>query len=142
MNPLTKTLKNSGRNKLEDPIELVLYKRNRRKILRKYNQTDKGKATRLRYSNSVKGKITKCDSHLMQRYGINLATKLALYISQRLSCAICRKHFPLDKLIVEHDHITNLVRGLTCYRCNILIGQAHDSIYLLENAIEYLRDHG
>ncbi len=34
-------------------------------------------------------------------------------------CATCGRENPL---VVDHDHVTTLVRGLLCYRCNRLEG--------------------
>jgi hypothetical protein len=56
-------------------------------------------------------------------------------------CAICEE-FPIGReLAVDHDHTTRAVRGLLCMRCNTGLGHFHDSIEILDRAIEYLSDH-
>ena len=60
--------------------------------------------------------------------------------SKNNKCAICGREFN-DKLkaFVDHDHITNKVRGLLCTHCNTLLGMSKDSIEILNKAIEYLQ---
>lgn len=53
-------------------------------------------------------------------------------------CAICGV-FPAERaLAVDHDHNTGEVRGLLCFSCNTALGAFHDSVALLEAAIDYL----
>lgn len=56
---------------------------------------------------------------------------------QKYKCKICKNK--LNKSCVDHDHITNNVRGILCPRCNLMIGQAEDSIKILTSAIKYLK---
>ena len=41
-------------------------------------------------------------------------------------------------LHVDHDHATNLVRGLLCHSCNMALGNARDSVEILQGLIDYL----
>lgn len=50
-------------------------------------------------------------------------------------CPICTRRV---KLVVDHHHATNLVRGLLCRGCNCLIGLAQDNSDILRRAIHYL----
>lgn len=56
-------------------------------------------------------------------------------------CAICRSD-RFDKrrhaLAVDHDHVTNKIRGLLCRRCNQAIGAFQDNPDLLRKAAQYL----
>ena len=63
--------------------------------------------------------------------------------SQDYRCGICHKHQDEFKrgLFVDHDHVTGVVRGLLCVRCNSLLGLSLDSISVLKNAIKYLSPH-
>ena len=59
-------------------------------------------------------------------------------------CDIC-KALPAEgvKLCADHEHILPPKhRGLLCKQCNLVIGNAGDSIAVLESAIVYLRKHG
>lgn len=56
-------------------------------------------------------------------------------------CAMCEKtaaHDDIKVLHVDHCHDSGKVRGLLCYNCNCLLGQARDRIDILKNAIAYL----
>lgn len=54
-----------------------------------------------------------------------------------LQCEVCGES---DKrlICVDHDHKTNVVRGVLCRPCNLAIGHAKDSIVRLKNMIDYL----
>lgn len=74
-------------------------------------------------------------------YGITTAVYVALLKSQHGRCAICRAlPNPKRRLDVDHDHKTNRVRGLLCYRCNRMLGFAQDSKQTLRKAVGYLCD--
>ncbi len=68
---------------------------------------------------------------------------------QNNKCKICneaetragRKEGTTMRLILDHCHTTNKVRGLLCHQCNVLIGFAKDSTDILESAIIYLQAH-
>lgn len=53
-------------------------------------------------------------------------------------CAICNT--TTDKLVVDHCHKTNKVRGVLCNSCNLGLGKFKDSVKLLEAATLYLAD--
>jgi hypothetical protein len=55
-------------------------------------------------------------------------------------CAICQ--IILDKPHFDHNHTTGKNRDLLCRFCNLVLGNAHDSIQVLKNAVEYLIKHG
>ena len=58
---------------------------------------------------------------------------------QDRKCKICRRELgEIKRLDVDHDHRTNLVRGLLCPDCNRGIGQFADSPERLFAAAEYL----
>ena len=54
---------------------------------------------------------------------------------QITSCQICGKK---EDLVVDHNHKTNVVRGILCNHCNRGIGHFLDNESLLELAIKYL----
>jgi hypothetical protein len=57
---------------------------------------------------------------------------------QGYTCAICQAS---DKLVVDHSHSSNKVRGLLCNKCNVGLGCFQDSPQLLAEAERYLRDN-
>lgn len=64
---------------------------------------------------------------------------------QERRCAICLTHItdgrrvPL-KLMLDHCHKTNKIRGLLCGLCNTGLGSFKDKIWVFERAIKYLKD--
>jgi hypothetical protein len=62
-----------------------------------------------------------------------------MYDAQKGCCLIC--HVYHKRLCIDHCHKKGMVRGLLCYRCNIMLGHAHDDISLLLCAIDYLSTH-
>ena len=93
---------------------------------------------------------------LKKRYGITLEEYNVILESQNHCCAICNVHIDDyetqvkgkskftqrpngQNLSVDHNHETGEIRGLLCYVCNLMLGNAKDSIELLEKAIDYLK---
>lgn len=61
--------------------------------------------------------------------------------AQKGICAICYKKETrkgVNRLSVDHDHKTGIVRGLLCHNCNTLLGKVDDVKQLLLNAYHYL----
>ena len=86
-------------------------------------------------------------SRVKNEFGIDAATYHHLFELQAGRCAICRGRPKSKRLAVDHDHSCckkpplcgRCTRGLLCSRCNHdLLGAAHDSIQILENAVAYL----
>lgn len=57
---------------------------------------------------------------------------------QKNACAICREPSRVRELAVDHDHVTNKIRGLLCSKCNMGLGMFKDSIDRLRAAVDYL----
>lgn len=61
---------------------------------------------------------------------------------QNHSCAICHGTNPNNPRggdwNVDHNHITGIVRGILCRRCNIGLGMFDDSTGKLKQAISYI----
>ena len=65
-------------------------------------------------------------------------------------CPICQKsheetkgtggHRLKSAWVMDHDHKTGKYRGYICHTCNRGLGMFQDSIEILNNAIEYLRE--
>lgn len=81
--------------------------------------------------------------HLLKgRYKITLENYDAILAKQNGKCAICGSSVGSEKrgrLFVDHDHETGMVRGLLCHKCNVGIENFSESMDLLKNAIEYIR---
>ena len=76
---------------------------------------------------------------LLKRYNLTVQEYEQMYQAQNGLCAVCGNPQVTGKqLSVDHDHVTGLVRGLLCVRCNYGIGYFQENISFLENAIAYL----
>lgn len=54
-------------------------------------------------------------------------------------CQVCG--IEPDKLVVDHDHSSGIVRGLLCGACNSGLGFLKDSIKIAVSAAKYLRKY-
>lgn len=52
-------------------------------------------------------------------------------------CLICNSD---EKLVVDHDHKTEKIRGMLCNHCNRGLGHFRDNQELLEKAKDYLKN--
>lgn len=78
-------------------------------------------------------------SNLKNRFGLTVEEFNILVAQSDGLCGICREIEIRDRrMCLDHDHKTGVVRGFLCSRCNLLLGNAADSIELLENACRYL----
>ena len=87
--------------------------------------------------------VSKRNYYLKYKYGITEKQYDEMLEIQNFRCAICKsahtKSSAAKKLVVDHCHTTNKVRGLLCSSCNKAIGLFEDSTEFLNQAIEYLR---
>lgn len=80
-------------------------------------------------------------SHGLTRYNITEAQYLQIFEAQGGGCAICKNKPTSQRLAVDHDHETGMVRGLLCTWCNHkTLGGARDNIDILRAAMDYLMD--
>ena len=71
------------------------------------------------YKLKNKAKIAKQNrERQLKQYGLTLELYNALLLSQGGVCAICKTKPHKRSLNVDHDHLTGVVRGLLCYKCN------------------------
>ena len=84
-------------------------------------------------------------SQLKYHYNMTLEHYERLLISQKGVCAICLqpetcvgKGNKVSRLCVDHDHVTEEIRGLLCRSCNLGIGKFKDKPEVLVLAIAYL----
>lgn len=85
--------------------------------------------------------------HIKYRYGITIEQYNDLLKKQNNKCAICDKEETriisgkIRDLSVDHNHVTNKVRELLCYKCNWALGVLEDNIEILEAMKNYLIKH-
>ncbi len=77
--------------------------------------------------------------HLMRTYGLSVEALDAMLDSQHGVCAICQTE---PAAHVDHDHQTDKVRGLLCFRCNAALGQLGDDPVVVRRAARYLERGG
>lgn len=117
----------------EDNLELA------QAINRKYYNTHKDKCLETAKAGALR-----------RKYGLTTAKQRELFITQGSRCAnptcrtgdpgVSKKGKPL-KWHTDHQPGTKIVRGILCWRCNLMLGHACDSPERLEGGAEYLRQH-
>ena len=81
---------------------------------------------------------------LPKTHGITQSDYLDILAKQHGVCAICKKaettvtRGHLQPLAVDHDHLTNQIRGLLCIKCNTALGLLDDSCERAQALISYL----
>lgn len=75
--------------------------------------TKRGSGDSCKLCSSTKGRTRRLD-----KYGITEEEYLKIFNYQGGVCAICGNAPKAQKLHVDHDHHTNMVRGLLCLWCN------------------------
>ena len=73
--------------------------------------------------------------HVLKRYGLTPESYHDLMVKQDYKCPLCDEVTPL---VIDHDHVTNEVRGLLCQSHNRGLGYFGDSVEGLQAAIAYL----
>lgn len=83
--------------------------------------------------------------NLKAAYGMTPAEFDSMLEQQGGGCAICgatdNSHARNGTLCVDHDHGTNLVRGILCGPCNLGLGKLGDTLDGLMKAVAYLKNH-
>jgi hypothetical protein len=112
-------------------LEYINNKEQHQKYSKEYNNSHKE-------STKIRSRI-----HTIKRHGVTPEQYGEMFNKQEGKCAICGKHQDKLKssLHVDHNHETNKIRGLLCYKCNSVLGYADDDIQILLQAIEYLKNN-
>lgn len=78
------------------------------------------------------------NDRLQRQYSITEEQYEAIFRKQDGRCGICscRQHY--QRLAVDHDHKTGMVRGLLCVQCNRGLGRFFDSALRLRAAATYI----
>lgn len=92
--------------------------------------------------NGEQYKVSKWRHWLKKKYGLTEDRYYEILQEQGYRCAICgsvEKDSTQGKFCVDHCHDTGVVRGLLCFACNVILGNARDSTEILENCVAYLK---
>jgi len=82
------------------------------------------------------------NNRLKRTYGIDLQDKANMYAQQEGKCRVCNHHYSIDKLVIDHNHKTEEVRGLLCSPCNMALGLLKDNPDVLLRGAMYLQEEG
>lgn len=72
----------------------------------------------------------------LRRYGLSIASRQELI---QAGCKICGRTD--RRMCVDHDHKTDMFRGILCNFCNTMLGYFKDDTSVLQNAIAYLQEN-
>lgn len=82
--------------------------------------------------------------NLKRDHNITIEQFNNLLFKQKGKCTICLKTFTYGKAslnpCVDHNHKTGYIRGLLCRKCNISIGLLNDCSFIINNAINWLKE--
>jgi len=117
------------------------YQRNREKAIdtvKKYRAKNLDRIKQKSRDNYKKNPSLYKERRIKYKYGMTYEDKEKIFQSQEGRCAICLKPFSMHELHIDHDHITNEVRGLLCPHCNTSLGLLKEDTDILKNMINYL----
>lgn len=78
-------------------------------------------------------------NHRLYKYGLSQIAYGALLNKQGGGCAICGKiDWNGNGPCIDHDHVTNRVRGILCFNCNVALGMIGDDIKVAKSMMDYL----
>lgn len=113
---------------------------------------EKRKEYYVRYRSKERTATVAFEQRLRMKFGIGVDDYHAILERQKFGCAICGSPHggvhrrspnpliaPIQRLAVDHDHLTGRIRGLLCRKCNTGIGLFDENHDLLAKASEYLK---
>lgn len=112
-----------------------------------YKDKEKQKQYRQEWRNKNKEKIRKAQKKhqkkykLKHKYNLTLEDYDQMFEAQNGVCAICGGVNKGRRLDVDHNHLTEEIRGLLCNKCNQALGLLRTDKYgisLLQKAIKYI----
>lgn len=96
---------------------------------------------------TFEGKLVTQRYAFKRNFGITLDDYWDLMKAQDGVCAVCGQpetkisRGALCRLSVDHNHQSNVIRGLLCHGCNAGIGLLKEDVEVLKKAIEYLEKY-
>ena len=126
----------------EKAYRRAYYKKNKKRLLARYRKNYLAKReyylanSRKWYRKNRARRYAIARKWDLKQYGLTPEQYAALVAKQRGRCRICRDN--PKTLCVDHDHVTNEVRGLLCGSCNRALGLFKDKTSLMRKAVAYL----
>jgi hypothetical protein len=81
----------------------------------------------------------------IKKYGLEPEDYERMLVEQNNQCAICGDSWTPttshDKLCIDHDHESGVVRALLCQRCNRALGDVREDIRIAEAVVAFLKFH-
>lgn len=116
------------------------YLEQRRKWWNRNKEKLTSRAKAWRHANPEKMKRYRLRSHFKKNFGITLEQYDKIWEQQERKCAICGAGDDFkDKFHLDHDHATNVIRGILCARCNHGLGHFKDDAAILRKAAKYVK---
>lgn len=91
------------------------------------------------------------DGMYRKKFGVGIEYFEFALKQQGMRCALCERKFGgfgygpdleiRDKPVLDHDHGTNIPRGVLCGKCNIALGIIEGNYEWLVDAVRYIRRH-
>ena len=80
--------------------------------------------------------------NLIKRYGLT-DEQYNTFLNTK-TCCLCGKELVVsnvgcNKIVIDHNHTTGVVRGFICSACNLIIGLCNEDVNVLSNIINYLQ---
>lgn len=82
------------------------------------------------------------------RFGIDCAQYNRMLVWQDFVCFLCKKpesakhqNGEVKSLAVDHNHETNHIRKLLCYKCNSLVGYVEKNLHRMSFLMDYISSH-
>lgn len=76
-------------------------------------------------------------AEIKRKYGLSKEGYYYMLDIQDNKCKICGKE--MEKICIDHNHITGKIRGLLCNNCNLGIGNLQENPFILIKTVEYLK---
>jgi len=77
---------------------------------------------------------------LLREHGLTEQSFADLLYEQDYRCAICKSpEWGLRGPQIDHDHVSDKIRGLLCSRCNLALGMLGDDADSIWRVWQYLR---
>lgn len=88
-----------------------------------------------KYREEGNGKLRASELHYRKTYGIEFSDFKQMVEDRESKCDICHTQ---TKLVLDHDHTTNKIRGLLCSKCNRALGALGDTPESIQLVLAYL----